>query len=94
MDSRKEVYHGVEDDEIYLVVVMVDVERDGLAGKARRRVRRKPSCAELRRPICGATSVDSKNGLYFCNSRVEGYAGIYIYAGFVDFGKSRYFSNY
>ena len=35
-----------------------------------------------------------KNGLYFWNPRVEGYADIYIYAGFVDFGKSRYFSNY
>ena len=87
MDSRKGWQDGVEDDEIYLVVVVVDAERDGLAGKARRRVRQKPSCAELRRPICGATSGGSRIGLYFWNPRVESYAGIYIYIGFGNFGK-------
>ena len=53
-------------------------ERDSLARKARRRVRRKPICGELWHPICRATGGGSKNGLYFRNQRVEGYAGIYI----------------
>ena len=55
MDSIKGIHYGEENDEIYLVVVVVD------AGKARR----KPSCSELRRPIYGAMSGGSKNGLYF-----------------------------
>ena len=53
-------------------------ERDGLTEKARRRVHRKPSCSKLQRPICGAMSGGSKNGLYFQNQCVEGYTGIYI----------------
>ena len=79
MDSRKEVYRGVEDDEIYLMVVVVDAGTRQFGRKSSPEVRRKPSCAELRRPICGATSGGSRNGLYFWNQHVEGYASIYIY---------------
>jgi len=85
--ARKEGHYGVENDDIYLVVWCLTPKREGLAGKAHRRVRRKPSCGELRRPICGATSGGSKNRSYFWNPRIEGYVGIYIYEGFADFGK-------
>jgi len=94
MDSQNEKRDGVDNDEIYLVVVTVfagDVRGDR---KSSPKVRRKPSCGELRRPICEATSGGSKNGLYFWNPRIEGYAGIYIGLGFGDFGNPRYFSKY
>ena len=52
---------GVEDDEIYLVVVVVDAGTRRFGRKSSPEVRRKPSCGELRRPICGATSGGSKN---------------------------------
>ena len=94
MDSIKGIHYGVEDDGIYLVVVVVDAGTRRFGRKSSPEVHWKPSCAEFQRLICGATSGGSKNGLYFWNSRVEGYSGIYIYTGFVDFGKSRYFSNY
>ena len=94
MDSRKEWQDGVENDEIYLVVVTVFAEDVRGGWKSSPKVRRKPICGELRRPICGATSGGSKNGLYFWNPRVEGYAGIYIYVGFGYFGNPRYFSKY
>ena len=60
-----------------------------MAENARRRVRRKPSFFELRRPICGDRSGGSRNGLYFWNQGVEGYAGIYTHTheGLGDFGK-------
>ena len=87
MDLRKEGHHGEENDEIYLVVVVVDAETRRFGHKSSPEVRRKPSCGELRRPICGATSGGSKNRLYFWNPRLEGYAGIYIYIGFGNFGK-------
>ena len=78
MYSRKGHY-GVENDEIYLVVVVVDAGMQWFDQKSSPKVRWKPSCGELRHPICGATSGGSKNGLYFWNPRIEGYAGIYIY---------------
>ena len=87
MYSTKQIYYGVENDEIYLVVVVVDVETRWFSRKSSPKVRRKPSCAKLQRLICGATSGGSKNRLYFWNPRVEGYAGIYIYIGFGNFGK-------
>jgi len=78
MDSRKEWQDGVENDEIYLVVVMI-FARDVRGGrKSSPKVRRKPSCGELRHPICGATSGGSKNGLYFWKAHVERNTGIYI----------------
>ena len=79
MDSRIGIHYGVEHDEIYLVVVTVFAGDDRGGRKSSPKVRRKPSCGELRRPICGATCGGSKNGLYFWNPRIEGYAGIYIY---------------
>ena len=78
MDSQNERRDGVEDDEIYLEAVTVSVEDAGDGRKRSPKVRWKPSYGELRRPICGATSGGSKNGLYFWNPRIEGYAGIYI----------------
>ena len=94
MDGCKEGHADVEDDEIYLVVVTVFAGDVRGGRKSSPKVRRKPSCGELRRPICGATSGGSKNGLYFWNPRIEGYAGIYIYVGFGYFGNPRYFSKY
>ena len=79
MDLIKGIHYGGENDEIYLVVLVVDAEMRWFGRKSSPEVRRKPSCAELRRSICGATSGGSKNGLYFWNPRIEGYAGIYIY---------------
>ena len=67
MDLRKEGHHGEENDEIYLVVVVVDAETRQFGRKSSPEVRRKPSCGELRRPIYGATSGGSKNRLYFWN---------------------------
>ena len=94
MDSRNGRHDGVEDEESNLVVVVVFVGDVRGGRKSSPKVRRKPSCGELRRPICGATCGGSKNGLYFWNPRIEGYAGIYIYVGFGYFGNPRYFSKY
>ena len=63
MDSRKEGHYDVENDEIYLVVVTVFAGDVRGGRKSSPKVRRKPSCGELRRPICGATCGGSKNGL-------------------------------
>ena len=78
VDSANEGRAGVEDDEIYLVVVTVFAGDIRGGQKSSPKVHRKPSYGELRRPICGATSGGSKNGLYLWNPRIEGYAGIYI----------------
>jgi len=78
MDSRKEWQDGVENDEIYLVVVTVFTGDVRGGQKSSPKVRRKPGCGELWRPICGATSGGSKNGLYFWKARVERNTGIYI----------------
>ena len=94
MDSRNGRHDGVEDEEGYLLVVAVFAGDVRGGRKSSPKVRRKPSCGELRRPICGATCGGSKNGLYFWNPRIEGYAGIYIYVGFGYFGNPRYFSKY
>ena len=71
--------HGGARRKHDLVVVVVDAGTRRFGRKSSPEVRRKPSCGELRRPICGATSGASKNRLYFWNPRVEAYAGIYIY---------------
>jgi len=63
MDSRKEGHYAVDNDEIYLVVVTVFA--GDVRGGRKSSPNRKPSCGEFRRPICGATSGGSKNGLYF-----------------------------
>ena len=91
MNSQKEWQDGIENDEIYLLVVTVFAGDVRGGRKSSQKVRRKPSCGELRRPICGATSGGSKNGLYFWSPRIEGYAGMYIYVGFGYFGNPRYF---
>ena len=78
VDSANEGRAGVEDDEIYLVLVTVFAGDVRGGRKSSPKVRRKPSYGELRRPICGATSGGSKNGLYFWNPHIEGYVGIYI----------------
>ena len=56
---------GVENDETYLVVVVVDAGTRLFGRKSSLEVRRKPSYAELRRPIYGATSGGSKKRSYF-----------------------------
>jgi len=94
MDSRKEGHYGVENDEIYLMVVTVFAGAVRGGRKSSPKVRRKPSCGELRRLICGATSGGSKNRSYFSNQHVEGYAGIYIGLGLGDFRNLRHFRNY
>jgi hypothetical protein len=94
MDSRNGKHDGVEDEESNLVVVVVFAGDVRGGRKSSPKVRRKPSYGELRRPICGATFGGSKNGLYFWNHRIEGYAGIYIVVGFGYFGNPRYFSKY
>ena len=78
VDSANEGRAGVEDDEIYLVVVTVFAGDVRGGRKSSPKVRWKPSYGELRRPICGATSGGSKNGLYFWKARVERNTGIYI----------------
>jgi hypothetical protein len=64
-DSRKRVYHGEDYDEGYLLVVVVDAGMCRFHQKSSPEVRQKPSCGELRRSICGATSGGLKNGPYF-----------------------------
>ena len=78
MDLRKEGHHGEENDEIYLVVVVLMPERDGLAGKARRRVRRKPSFFKLR----GYEWRLEKRAVLLESSRRGLHRHMYIYAGF------------
>jgi len=78
MDLQNEKRDGVDNDEIYLVVVTVFAGDVRGGRKSSSKVRRKPSCGELRRPICGATSGGSKNGLYLWKARVERNTGIYI----------------
>ena len=65
MDLIKGIHYGGENNEIYLVVVVVDAGTRWFGQKSSSEVRQKPSFFELRRPICGATSGDSKNRLYF-----------------------------
>ena len=90
VDSANEGRAGVEDDEIYLVLVTVFAGDVRGGRKSSLKVRQKPSYGELRRPICGAMSGGSKNRLYFWNPRVEMNNGIYIYTGFGDFEKWKY----
>jgi hypothetical protein len=54
----------------------------------------KPRQAELRRPICVDRSGGSRNGPYFWNQRVEGYASIYIVVWFGNFSKFLNFGIY
>ena len=70
VDSIKGIHYGGENDEIYLVVVVVDARTRRFGRKSSSKVHWKPSFSELRRPICEAMSGDSKKRSYFWNQRV------------------------
>ena len=94
MNLIKAIHYGEENDEIYLVVVVVDAGTRWFCRKSSPQVHRKPNFFELRRSIFGATSSGLKKGLYFWNQRVETNIGIYIGLGLKDFGNLIYFRNH
>ena len=51
MDSCKRVYHGIENEEIYRLVVVVDAGTRRFCGKARRKFVGNLASSKLRHPI-------------------------------------------